>query len=44
MTYKEHLELAEKMSDQWNKDNYKEQSVRKALKYIDLQKKRRGIL
>jgi hypothetical protein len=44
MTYEEHMKLASKMSNQWNKENYKEPSVRKALKYIAAQKKRRGIL
>ena len=44
MTYEEHMRLASKMFTQWSKENYKEPSVRKALKYIAAQKKKRGIL
>lgn len=44
MTYAEHMALASKMSEQWNKENYKEPSVRKALKYIAAQKKKHGVL
>lgn len=44
MTYAEHMELASKLSDQWHKENYKEPSVCKALKYIADQKKKRGLV
>lgn len=43
MSCEEHMALYEKMCKEWHEDNDRPQGVRKALKHIEIQKKRRGI-
>ena len=43
MTLEEHLELMEQMAKEWHKENDKPESVRRAMRYIKSQKKRRGV-
>lgn len=44
MSYEDHIKLYEELCAEWHRKNYKSPEVRKALKYIDSQKKRRGVL
>ena len=43
MTLEEHLELMEQMAKERHKENDEPKSVRKAMRYINKQKKRRGV-
>ena len=42
--YAEHMKLFYKSCADWRKDNYKEPSVRKSMRYIATQKKKHGVL
>nr|WP_306286816.1 hypothetical protein [Enterococcus innesii] len=43
MSYEQHMAEYEKLCKEWHEENDRPPEARKALKYIDSQKKRQGI-